>query len=161
MKFMYQPTVVITRFDLKHWWLAPVLRLWFWRVSREMRATSDRPLESLLLQESLGTYVALSIWSEPSQMMGSAVPRHVQAVGLSRKWCKEIWTTQWHLTRVSPSAHSWSQSGVNWWAVAQDARVDHGWAGAGTACDGHPVSLWPQPVAGETDAQVTRRSRRS
>jgi hypothetical protein len=59
-------------------------------------------------------------------------------------WCKGIWTTQWHLTRVSSSAHSWPGSGVNWWTVAQAAGVDHGWAGAGTTCDGHAINLRQQ-----------------
>jgi len=146
---MYQPTLVVTRFELKHWWYAPLLRLWFWRISRDIRATTKTLHQSILLRESSCCYVTLSIWSEPHQMVISAVSAHVQAVRLSRKWCKAIWTTQWHLTRVSSSAHSWPNSGVDWWGVAQSAGVGHGWAGAGTACNGHAVNIWRRRVRTE------------
>jgi hypothetical protein len=140
-----QPTLVVTRFELKHWWLAPLLHIWFRRVNREMGLPKRSLQQSLLLRESRRRYVTLSIWSEPHDMVKSAVPRHVDAVRRSRRWCKAIWTTQWHLTRVSRSAHSWPESGLDWWDVARSAGVDHGWAGAGTSCDGHPVNSWRQP----------------
>src|SRR5919204_744303 len=129
-------TLVLTRFVLRHWWTSPQLKYRYRKIENEVQHAGEGLVFSRLLRESATCYVALSVWQSPFRMVLSATPSHVSAVRASRKWCKSILTTQWHLTRVSPTARGSDSTGVDWWSVAMSSSAAHGWAGAITGCSG-------------------------
>jgi hypothetical protein len=127
--------------ELRHWWLAPVLRLHFSATRKKMlamRRDEQRLLLLVLLRRSRRSFVIMSCWSEPAAMMESAVGEHIAAVYFAQDWCRAIWSTQWHLTRVSPSCRTWPGSIVDWSAIARAAGADGTGAAAVTACSGKP-----------------------
>ena len=135
-----QPTVVLTRFRLKHWWYAPLLWARFERVHGLIRKPGGL-LVARLLMESPRCYMSMSIWSNPETIAESAIPLHVKSVHQARAWCTETWTTQWHLTRVSSSSRSWSASEVDWWALAIATDTNHFWPAGLTGCSGGTVKV--------------------
>jgi hypothetical protein len=144
---LIQPTLVVTRFELRHWWMAPILKLRF-RLIHHRVGRAPGLIASVLMRESWRVHYGLSIWIEPHAMVASAVGEHVQAVSRSRRWCSALWTTQWHLTRVSASACTWPGT-IDWWELARAVGADKGRVGAATACDGAPVDLRQDVTRGD------------
>jgi hypothetical protein len=58
----------------------------------------------------------LSIWESGEAIMAfSNVPRHVQAVRRSKRWCRDIWSAYWHIEAVSAYANRWPGQGRGRW----------------------------------------------
>ena len=133
-----QPTCVITRFEVAHWWQKFTVRRLYRRTSREISAAPGL-LSHTLAQAGPRAFFTISVWVHPSAIVGSAAAVHVGAVRFAHKKCRAAWSTQWHLTRISPSAQTWPSSGVDWKSVAAVGAADHGYAAAVTGCSGLPV----------------------
>jgi hypothetical protein len=140
-----QVTCVLTRIELAHWWQAPRLHLWYRRVRRSLLGGGE-PLSMSLLRESARVYFTLSLWSNPLASMASATPEHVGAVRAVRGWGGRAWSTQWHLTRLSSSAHDWPGSPVDWPGLARESGAVVGHSAAFRYCLGAVADLRPAAV---------------
>lgn len=143
---MTQVTCVMTRIQLRHVWLAPALWLQFWHTRRHLAAGRGLLAFSLLF-ESPRKYFTISIWADPRSVTESAKPAHVLAVRFAKRWSSAIWSTQWHLTRLSPTARSWPESHVDWSEIARMADADHGYPSPFTQCTGQIVDSRLRSVA--------------
>jgi hypothetical protein len=87
-------------------------------------------------------FFTLSIWSAPIDVLNSAVPEHVMAVRFAYERSKALWSSQWHLTRLSRQ-RSWQASNVDWGGLAERAGVDHNYPSPFTSCGGEPIYVRP------------------
>lgn len=54
------------------------------------------------------TVINVSAWTcREAAEWWSAKRGHVNAVRLAYRWADEVWSAEWHLHWVSPSAHTW------------------------------------------------------
>lgn len=139
-----QPTCVITMLELRHAWWAPLLRLHFGASKRRIlsnKEASQRLLLLSLLKKSRRSFVIISCWSEPAAIMHSAVGEHVGAVRFAYARCSAVWSTQWHLTRVSPGCRQWPGWPTDWDELARAANANGDAAAAMTACNGTPYDM--------------------
>lgn len=148
---MTQLTCVLTRVELKHAWLTPLVWWHFRRVQRSIPDT-DGLLRSVLLLESPHSLFFLSVWSNPRAILGLGegsphIP-HVRAVRAAKRWSKGIWSTQWHLTRLSPTAEWWPGTGGGWRELARASGADHAHLPSFVWCSGSPVVGAPEAVRG-------------
>lgn len=138
---MTQLTCVMTRIELKHVWLAPMV-WWHHRRLQRSLATAPGLLRAVLLMESPATFFTLSVWTEPQKIAGAGTIAHVAAVRASHRWAKAVWSTQWHLTRLSPSARAWPGVGMDWTALARLSGVDHRELGSLISCPGPMIGAF-------------------
>lgn len=118
-----QPTCVATRMELKSVFWLPLI--WFHnrRVQRAIRADSNL-LGTALLIESPSCVWTLSFWPSPRATTGAAVREHAIAVHFAKRHCRNIWSTQWHLTRLSPTGSAWPQRRIDWTEIARLSGLD-------------------------------------
>lgn len=119
-----QVNAIVTRIQLKHVWMAPLL---WWHSLRTHHSSVDARslLASTLLLESPRTYFLISLWSDAPGIMESATAAHVKAVAFANRWCRARWSTQWHLTRLSASSRHWPGSKVDWAELARLSGADN------------------------------------
>jgi hypothetical protein len=113
----FQTTCIMTRLELRSPLLSPIAYLRFRRVAKQLRSKPSLLAFSFLL-ENATTWVSVSIWRSPNSIMESAVREHALAVRWAHTWCRAIWSTQWHLTRLSPNANLWRGNAVDWAQIA-------------------------------------------
>lgn len=134
-----QLTCVFTRFELKHAWQMPLM---WWHFRRVHRSVVGAPglLRSRLLLESPRCVYTLSVWTDPRAIEAiSKSVAHVEAVHAAQRWAARIWSGQWHLTRLSPSARSWPGGMSSWSDLARASGVGHAYPAPFVRCLGPPI----------------------
>jgi hypothetical protein len=150
---MTQATCVMTRIELRHAWMTPILWLHFFRVRAALRK-SDGVIASTIAFESIRSIFTISIWSKPRALLDAATYPHVYAVRDARKWSRHMWSSQWHLTRLSPSARDWPSRGIDWSEVARLSGSDGLFPAAFTVCRGEIIHQHPQSDQGALNHNV-------
>ena len=98
----------LTRVRLKHAWMTPILLTRFWWMRRSARRAPGH-LMSFMVAEGPWTTVNISVWSSPqAARWWSGRREHVDAVRLTYRWAREVWSAEWSLNGVSRSAHAWA-----------------------------------------------------
>lgn len=149
-----QVTCLMTRFEMKHWWSG----MWvIWHFRRTKRSIRDSPgaLEQLLLWESPRAAFSISLWDSPVAMMSAVTTEHIQAIHYSARACRAVWSTQWHLTRLSRTRQQWPASRVEWNDLARQSGATAIHYAALTYCDGHP-----RPVSSDNAPLAKQRIQR-
>lgn len=102
---MTDVTCVLTRVELRSALLLP-LAVWAFRRVQQSLRNAPHLIHSSLLVEGPRCLVTCSIWTEPRALEAVARShRHVDVVRATyNRWSRTVWSTQWHLTRVSPSS---------------------------------------------------------
>lgn len=134
-----QPTCVITRVELRPEWLAPVRLLQFVLAYRRIRR-APALIAATFLVESWRSFVTFSIWSDPQAIMHAATDGHVLSVRRAHRYAAHLWSSQWHLTRLSPSAHEWPIGGVDWQEIGARCGAYQGLPSPFTWCTGQIVA---------------------
>ena len=137
-----QVTCVLTRVELAHFWQAPLLWLHYRRAHRSL-PTSSHLIAARLLVESPRVYFTLSIWSRPFGTGAAATAPHVDAARFGYRRCRAVWSTQWHLTRLSPGAQRWPGLAVDWGALAAEGGAMTVPSAPFTFCQGEVLDLRP------------------
>jgi len=136
-----QLTCVITRLEIAHAWQLPSLWLHRRRVRRAVSGCRGLVAFSFL-QESLRTYYSISFWVSPLALVGASQRSHVEAVRFSRS-LRAVWSTQWHLTRLSPYSQGWPGKETIWLDMARASGALHSIPSAVTRCSGQAVRADP------------------
>ena len=134
-----QLTCVLTRIEAKSIWYVPLIWWHYRTVNRSLHRVKGL-IRSDFLFASSRTVVLSSIWDRPRSMEAAARDAsHVHAAQTARRLAKSIWSTQWHLTRLSPSAREWPVGWEGWVSLAKDSKADHRIPAQLTVCTGAAV----------------------
>lgn len=127
-------TCVLTHVRLRSVFQMP-LALWAFHSINQTLPTRDLIYSSLLV-EGPRSFVTWSIWRDPRALEAiGRSQRHVEAVRkVYRGWSLAAWSTQWHLTRISPSSRGLPRD-----LAALSRVVRLGMPGIVSAC-GHGVA---------------------
>jgi len=139
---LIQATCIMTRIELRHAWMAPIIWIDFLRARASLR-TSSGVIVSTIVFESIRSIFTISVWPEPRALLDSATDAHVNAVRRAHKWSRHLWSSQWHLTRLSPSARDWPSQIVDWTEVARMSGGDGQFPSPFTFCLGEIVYQRP------------------
>jgi hypothetical protein len=108
---------VITRFRLRAAWYLPHMYLTYLRMRAELR-TAPGLIRYAFLIESPVTCCTLSIWAaEQHAARFSNVTKHIEAVRMAKRRCRQIWSARWRLDGVSEHANAWRANGDEWIAA--------------------------------------------
>ncbi len=133
-----QITCILTRMELRRVWFAPIV-WWRYHKLKQLMKGNEGLLAHALLWESPRTCVTLSVWRSPIAIVAAATTDHVLAVRFAYRSCRELWSTQWHLTRLSSGADHWGA--LDWESLAEACGLGHDYGAAFTVCTGRAAEL--------------------